>query len=117
DRLDHVRIECALGQELDAAELCGLLVEDVDKGGADRLALGFGVGDPGKPRQKQIAGVAMNERDVVVAAEEIDDLLGLPGAQQAGIDKDASQLVANRLVQQYRSDSGVDTAREAADDI
>src|SRR5208282_6187386 len=41
-RLDHVGIEGALRQKLDAAKLGGLLVEDVDKGGADRLALVFG---------------------------------------------------------------------------
>src|SRR6516225_1703498 len=59
----------------------------------------------------------MHERDVVVATEEIDDLLCLAGAQQAGVDKDAGQLVADRLVQQHRRDGGIDPAREAADDI
>src|SRR6516165_2174576 len=59
----------------------------------------------------------MHERDVVVATEEIDDLLYLAGAQQAGVDKDAGQLVADRLVQQHRRDGGIDPAREAADDI
>ena len=60
-----------------------LLVEHVDKGGADRLALFLGVGDAGELGKKQIAGVAMDERDVVMAAEQVDDLLGLAGAQQA----------------------------------
>src|SRR2546430_10760400 len=64
-----------------------------------------------------MAGVSLDERDVVVAAEEIDDLLALAGPQQAGIDKDAGQLVADRLVHQHRRHGGIDTAREAADDI
>ena len=42
--LDHVGIERALGQELGAAELLGLLVEHVDEQRADGLALGLGVG-------------------------------------------------------------------------
>ena len=116
-RLDHVGIERSLREELDVAELLRLLVEHVDKGGADPLALFLGVGDAGELGQKQLAGVAMNQRDVVVAAEQVDDLFGLAGAQQAGIDKDAGQLVADRLVQQRRRDRGIDPARQAADDI
>ena len=43
-RLDDVGIERALGQEVGAAELARLLVEDVDEGGADDLALLLRVG-------------------------------------------------------------------------
>ena len=98
-RLDHIGIERSLGEKLDIAQFLRLLVEHVDKDGADPLALFFGIGDAGELGQKQIAGIAMNERDVVVTAEQVDDLFGLAGAQQAGIDKDAGQLVADRLVQ------------------
>ncbi len=94
-----------------------LLVEHVDKGGADPLALFFGVVDAGEPRQKQLAGIAMNQRDVVMAAEQIDHFLRLASTQKAGVDKDAGQLVADRLVQQGRGNRGIDPAREAADDI
>ncbi len=115
--LDHVGVERSLRQKLDIAELLRLLVEDVDKGSADPLALFLGVGDPGEPLQEQIAGVAMDQRDVVMPAEQVDDLLGFAGAQQAGVDKDAGQLVADSLVQQCRRDRGIDPARQAADDI
>ena len=81
-----------------------LLVEHVDKGGADRLALVLGVGDAGELVEKQVAGVAMHQRDVVVAAEQAHDLLRLAQAQQPGVDEDAGQLVADRLVQQGRGD-------------
>ncbi len=97
--LDHIGIERPLGEKLDITQFLRLLVEHVDKDGADPLALFFGIGDAGELGQKQIAGIAMNERDVVVTAEQVDDLFGLAGAQQAGIDKDAGQLVADRLVQ------------------
>ncbi len=96
---DHVGVERPLRQKLDVAELVRLLVEHVDKSGADPLALFFGVGDAGELRQKQLAGIAMNQRDIVMPAKQLDDLLGLAGTQHAGIDKDAGQLVADRLVQ------------------
>ena len=115
-RLDHIGIERSLREKLGAAEFLRLLVEHVDEGGADPLALFLGVGDAGQPGQKQLAGIAVDQRDVVVAAEQVDHLFSLAGAQQAGIDKDAGQLVADRLVQQRRGDRGIDPARQPADD-
>ncbi len=44
------------------------------------------------------------------------DLLPLARAQQAVIDEDADQLVADRLVHESRGDRRVDAARETADD-
>ncbi len=46
-----------------------------------------------------------------MAAEQVDDLLGLAQAQHPGIDKDAGQLVADRVVQQRRGDRRIDPAR------
>src|SRR5207302_9742988 len=76
-RLDHVGVERALREELDIADLVRLFVKDVDEGGADRFALFFGVGDAGELFEEQLARVAMDQRNVVMAAEEADDLLGL----------------------------------------
>ena len=115
--LDYIGIERSLGEEFDVAELLRLLVEHVDKGGADLLSLLFGIGDAGKFGKKQVAGIAMNQRDVVVAAEQINDLLGFARAQHSGVDKDAGQLVANCLVQQGRGDRRIDAARQAQHDV
>ena len=49
-----------------------------------------------------------------VAAEGLDDLLGLVLAQQAVVDEDARQLVADRLVDEQRRDGRVDAAGERA---
>ena len=57
----------------------------------------------------------MDERDVVVAAEQADDLFGLGLAHQALVDEHAGELVADRLVQQHGGDGAIDAAREAAD--
>ena len=49
-----------------------------------------------------------------VAAERLDDLLGLVLAQEAVVDEDARELVADRLVHEERRDGGVDAAGERA---
>ena len=51
-----------------------------------------------------------------VAAEGLDDLLRLVLAQQAVVDEDARELVADGLVHEQRGDGGVDAAGERAED-
>ena len=50
-----------------------------------------------------------------VVAERLDDLRGLVLPQQAVVDEDAGQLVADRLVDEERRDRRVDAARERAE--
>src|SRR5437868_6265058 len=114
-RLDYVGVEGALREELDVADLVRFFVEDVDEGGADRLALFLRVDNPGELLEEQAASVTMDQRDVVVPAEEAHDLLGFACPQQARVDEDAGQPIADRVVQQRRRDRGIDTAGEAAD--
>src|SRR5918996_5096969 len=115
DRLDDVRIERALRQKIRAAQPLGLLLEDVDEGPADDLALVLGIGDADQALKKQARRVNDMQGYVAVMPEQLDDLLHLARAQEAGIDQDADQLVAPRLVQQQRRDRRIDAAREAAD--
>ena len=70
DALDHVRIERALGEEIGAADLARLVLEHVDEGLADELALGLGVGDAGEPAEEILARVHVDQRDVVAVAEQ-----------------------------------------------
>ena len=58
----------------------------------------------------------MHERDVEVAAERLDHLLGLVRAHEAVVDEDAGELVADRLVDEQRGNRGVDAAGERAED-
>ena len=44
----------------------------------------------------------MDQRNVVVLPEEADDLFRLARAQQAGIDENAGELVADRFMDQHR---------------
>ena len=46
----------------------------------------------------------------------VDDLLGLARPQQAVVDEDAGELVADGAVHQRRRDRAIDAAGEAADD-
>ena len=115
DALDHVRIERALGEEIGAADLLRLLLEHVDEELADGLALGLRVGDARERAEEQVLRLHVDERDVVVVAEQRDDLLGLACAHQAVVDEDAGELVADRLVDQHRGDGGIDAAGQAAD--
>ena len=50
-----------------------------------------------------------------MAAKERDDLLRLALPQQAVIDEDADELIADRLVDQDRRDGGIDAARKPAE--
>src|SRR3546814_17571280 len=57
----------------------------------------------------------MNERDVVMATEQADDLIGLTGAHQPVIDEHTGELLADRLMDQHRRDRRIDPARKPAD--
>ena len=59
--------------------------------------------------------VDMNERNVEMAAKQVDHFVRLALAQQPVIDEHAGELVADRLVDQHCRDRGIDAARQAAD--
>ena len=69
-----------------------------------------------EPREEAVGGVDVDERDVEVALERLDDLGRLVLAQQAVVDEDAGELVADRLVDEQRRDRRVDAAGERAED-
>ena len=115
DALDHIGIERALRKKIRAANFPRLLLEHIDKGGADDLALLFRIADARKARKKKILRLAVHQMNIVVIAEQAHHLLRLAFAHQAGIDEDAGQLRADRLMQQHRHHGTVNAARKAAD--
>ena len=108
--LDHIGIERALCQEIRAADPGGFLVEHLDKFAADKLALLLRVGLASQPLHKARLGIDHHQRDIIMVAEQSLDLLALVQPQQAMVDKDAGQLVADRLVDQDRRNRAVDAA-------
>jgi hypothetical protein len=99
------------------ADRLGFRLEDVDERTADELALRLGVGDARKPGHERFLGVDVDERDVVMVAEQRDDLVRFATAHQAVVDEHARQLLADRLVDQHRRDRRIDPARQTANDL
>jgi hypothetical protein len=121
--LDDVGVERALHQELDRLavrlavgdHLAGRLLEYPDELAADDLALLLGVGDAGQRVEEPVGRLDDLEAYAGRRDEILLDLLGLALAQQAVVDEDARQPVADRALDQSRGDGGVDAAGEAAD--
>ena len=95
----------------------GVFLKYVDEQAANRLALHLGVRNALKRAEEQVGFVGMDQRHVVMVAEHGDDLLCLAQTQKPVIDKNAGQLVANRLMDQNRSDRGIHPPRQATDHL
>src|SRR3546814_2650476 len=59
---DNIRIERALSEEIGPADPARFLVEHVNEGLADELALGLGIGEPLKPVQEQPFRLHMDQQ-------------------------------------------------------
>src|SRR3546814_5700736 len=70
---DNIRIERALSEEIGPADPARFLVEHVNEGLADELALGLGIGEPLKPVQEQPFRLHMDQRDAVMLAERSEE--------------------------------------------
>ena len=97
------------------AEPPRLLLEDADELAADDLALLLRLLDPIEQVEEALLRLHVDERDVEVLAEGLHHLLGLVLPQQAVVDEDARELLADRLVHEQRRDGRVDAARQRAE--
>jgi len=109
-RLDHIRVERPLGQKPGLARAAGRVLENLDEGLANDLALPFGVGHALEPAQKQPRGVLVLQFDPEVTPEHLAHHLRLPPPQHAIVDEDAGELVANGFVNQRRRHAGIHPA-------
>ena len=107
-----VRVDGALGQEADAVQLAGLLLEHADEFRADDLALLLGIGHAGELVEEAVDGVDIHEVGVQLVAEDAHDLLGLALAEESVVHMDGNQLLAHGLDEERRDDRGVHTARK-----
>ena len=110
---DHVRVDGALGQPFDVLDPAGLVVEDLDEGVADDLALLLRVGDAGEPAEKALLGVDPDDLHAHVTGEGAHHLIALAEPQQAVVDEDAGELVADGAVEQGGDHAGIDAAGES----
>ena len=111
NRLDHVGIERALAEEFRAADFLRFVLEHVDEGVADDAPLLLGIEHAGEALEKQVGSVGHAERDSEPPGEDRLHPLALSGAQEAGIDEDAFETVANRAMDEHGGDRRIDAAR------
>ena len=115
-RLDDVRVERPLGQEVDPAELGRLLLEDADELVADDPALLLGVLDAGEPGEEPLAGIDHDQVHPEVPLEGDAQQLRFLLAHQSVIDVDAGEPIADGPVDERGGHRRVDAARQGADD-
>ena len=102
--LDHVGVEGPLRQELERPRPGGVRLEDADEGVADPPSLLLGVADPGEFFEELPGGVGVDERHPEVAPEDLLHRLRLALAQEAVVDEDRREAVADRAVDQGGGD-------------
>mmetsp|Transcript_11559 Transcript_11559/g.18596 ORF Transcript_11559/g.18596 Transcript_11559/m.18596 type:complete len:391 (-) Transcript_11559:6-1178(-) len=116
-RLDHVRIERALGQEFGALDLVGVFLEHINEELADDLTFGFRVGLTVEFTKEKFGFIRVDHLQVHVVAEHADHFVRLVFAQQAVVDKHTGELVADGFMQQGCSHGAVNAARQRTDDV
>src|SRR5512132_3697673 len=88
--LDDVRVEGALGQEVETgpAQACGRVLEDLYKDAPDDLSFLLGIFNPPKAFQEALPGVGRDEVLPDDGPHRFDHLFGLPMPQEAVVDED-----------------------------
>ncbi len=92
---DDVRVERALGQEVDAAQVRRFLLEDPDELIPDDPALVLGILDAGKTGEESLAGVDHDEPHPEIALEGDSKQLQFLLAHEPVIDVDAGEPVTD----------------------
>lgn len=99
DRLNNIRVQGTLKEPLDLSTLSssilellvqalGLLLEHLDEGVADDLALLLGVGNALELAEEEVGSINDGEVDAEVLAEHLVDLLGLVETENSVVDHD-----------------------------
>ena len=112
--LNDIGIDRPLHEEIDLADLLRFGFKDTDEFLADDLALLLRLGHTLELFIETLLGVDADKVQVVRAfhAEHGLDLVPLVLSEEAVIDEDARQLLADRLREQDRRHGGVDAARK-----
>ena len=115
-RLDHIRIDRTLRQPLDVLDLNGLLVENLHEVAADDLALPLGVRNARQIAQELGRGIhALDvQPHVLIGLQHLPELVL---AQQARVDEDAVEVLADGLVQQHGRHRRIHAARKRQHDL
>ena len=106
-RLDHVGIQRPLCQEIDLTELLGLGLEHVDERRPDDLAFPLRIADALQPIEKQLRCVDEDQRQLQ-PFEALPDLSALVQPEDAVVDEDAREAIADGAMENQRGDGRVD---------
>ena len=109
-RLDDIRIDRALRQELDAitgictvsaltGQLLRLFIEDLDEETSDDLALGLRVRNAFELAKETLSGINPDHAHTEVARKNIHHGIAFAISEQTVINEYAHKLIANRLVE------------------
>ena len=117
DALDHVGIERALHEEVDALARPRSAASSNTSMNVCPMIVRFfsGSSTPASALEKPVLGVDRDELDAEVRAERALDLLALVQSQQPGVDEDAGELIADRAMHERRRDGRIHAAGESAD--
>ena len=114
-RLDEVRIQRPLDEELRFGDAPGVLFENPDEPLADGFALRFGLGQPSQRLEERRAFVSMNQLDAEVTTEGLHNLSAFVLAHQTSVDVHAGQLRTNRLMHERCRHRRVDSTGQTTD--
>jgi len=115
--LDHIRIQGALGQELEVASPGGHRLEHVDERRANDLPLLLRVDHTGQGREEPVARILEHDVESELLRVSTLDLRRLVQAQETVVDKYTGQpLAADRALDEECGHRGIDSAAEPAHD-
>src|SRR5882724_5467508 len=103
-RLDDVRVDRALSEELHTGDFMRLLVKHVHERAADDLALRLRIRNSCQRRKEARFRIGAYDTNAEMLGERTHHLVALAEAQQPMIDEDAHELIADRAVQWRRHD-------------
>lgn len=126
-RLNQIRVKSSLKEPLDLScigsvlglllDADRLLLEQIDEGVANDLALGFRLGDACKAAKEKLCSVNDCEVNVKMVRKRLLDLFALVQAHQASVHKNGVEPVANGLLHETGCNRAIDTARDSTDDL
>ena len=113
----NVRIEGARYEEFHIFELVRFFLEGMDEFCTDGLTFLFRFGDAFQKGHEVLGCIDVYQLHVEFVRKGIDDLFCFAETQEAVVDENAGQLIADGFVYEDSCDRGVDAAGEGADDI
>ena len=116
-RFNDVRVDSALNEVIDMTDFLGFFFKDANEFFADNLAFLFRIADALEFRQETFLGVNTDEVHVKVSFEDLFHLVAFVLTKQAMVNKDAGELLTHGLVDENRSNRGINAAAHGAQDI